>query len=127
MKRDMDLVRDLLLNIEDHPILATGSQMLVIDDSEKLGLQDHSLQQIHYHLDMMIKKGLIEGEITSLHIISGLTWDGHDFLDSIRDPAIWQETKEGVKKAGGFSLELLGDLAKGLIRKKIEEHTGIQL
>ncbi len=56
-----------------------------------------------------------------------LTWDGHDFLDSIRDPVIWQETKEGVKKAGGFSLELLGDLAKGLLKKKIEDHTGVQL
>jgi hypothetical protein len=32
-----------------------------------------------------------------------------------------------VKKAGGFSLELLSALAKGLIKKKIEEHTGIQL
>jgi hypothetical protein len=32
-----------------------------------------------------------------------------------------------VKKAGGFSLELLGDLAKGLLKKKIEDHTGVQL
>ena len=127
MKRNMDLVRDVLLAIEDHPTLANGSQMLVIDGSEKLGLQDHSLEEIHYHVDMLLKKGLIAGEINLLYVISGLTWDGHDFLDSIRDPVIWQETKEGVKKAGGFSLELLGDLAKGLIKKKIEEHTGVQL
>jgi len=127
MKRNMDLVRDLLLAIEKHPTLADGSQILSVDSSEKLGIQDHSLEEIFYHLELLIKKGLIDGEITLLYIISGLTWDGHDFLDSIRDPVIWQETKEGVKKAGGFSLELLSDLAKGLIKKKIEDHTGIQL
>ena len=127
MKRNMDLVRDLLLAIEKHPTLADGSQILSVDSSEELGIQDHSLEEIFYHLELLIKKGLIDGEITLLYLISGLTWDGHDFLDSIRDPVIWQETKEGVKKAGGFSLELLSDLAKGLIKKKIEDHTGIQL
>ena len=58
---------------------------------------------------------------------AGLTWKGHDFLDQIRDPAIWSATKEGVKKAGGFSVDILKALAKGLIKKKIEEHTGVQL
>jgi hypothetical protein len=59
----MDLVRDLLLAIEDHPTLVNGSQRLKIDGSEKLGLQNHSLEEIHYHLDMLLKKGLISGEI----------------------------------------------------------------
>lgn len=127
MKRDMDLVRDLLLAIESHPTLADGSQVLVVDTPERLGLPDRSLEEIHYHLEMMIKKGLVEGELNLMEMVSGLTWEGHDFLDSIRDPAIWQATKDGAKKAGGFSLELLGALAKGLIKKKIEEHTGVQL
>lgn len=127
MKRDMDLIRELLLAIEDHPTLADGSQVLIVDTADKLGFQDRSLAEIHYHLEMLIKKGLVEGEINLLQIVSGLTWDGHDFLDTIRDPDIWRQTKEGAKKAGGFSLELLGDLAKGLIKKKIEEHTGVQL
>jgi hypothetical protein len=127
MKRDMDLVRDLLLAIENHPTLADGSNALAVDTPEELGLPDRSLEEIYYHLDMMIKKGLVDGELNQMEIISGLTWDGHDFLDSIRDPVIWQATKDGAKKAGGFSLELLGALAKGLIKKKIEEHTGVQL
>lgn len=56
-----------------------------------------------------------------------LTWEGHDFLDTIRDDEVWAATKDGVKKAGGFSLELMKALAKGLLRKKIEHHTGIEL
>lgn len=50
-----------------------------------------------------------------------------DFLDTIRDPSIWRETKAGAKKAGGFSLDLLKALAKGLVKKKIEQHTGVEL
>lgn len=60
-------------------------------------------------------------------MIKRLTWQGHDFLDKVRDPEIWHATKEGAKKAGGFSLELLGALAKGFLKKKIEAHTGVDL
>jgi Hypothetical protein (DUF2513) len=52
---------------------------------------------------------------------------GHDFVDSVRDDSIWREAKDGAKKAGGFSLELLGALAKGLLKKKIEQHTGVEI
>lgn len=53
--------------------------------------------------------------------------DGHDFLDSIRDPDVWNKTKKGALAAGGFTLNLLNDLAKGFIKKKIEDSTGIML
>jgi hypothetical protein len=56
-----------------------------------------------------------------------LSWAGDDFLDSVRDPEIWRQTKEGAKKAGGFTVELLGDLAKGLIKTQIKKHTGVEL
>ncbi len=52
---------------------------------------------------------------------------GHDFLNSIRDPEVWNETKKMVQASGGFTLDLLKDLAKGLIKKKIEDHTGVKL
>ncbi|WP_027149478.1 DUF2513 domain-containing protein [Methylobacter tundripaludum] len=127
MKRDMDLVRDLLLVIESHPLL-DGMRRMQPDEPGDLDITDHSSNEVTYHLNMLIKAGLVEGKITmQMPIISKLTWQGHDFLDSIRDPVIWRETMEGAKKAGGFSLELLGALAKGLIKKKIEEHTGVQL
>lgn len=56
-----------------------------------------------------------------------LTWEGHNFLDSARDEGIWREAKEDATKAGGISLELIGALAKGLIKKKIEQHTGVEI
>jgi hypothetical protein len=56
-----------------------------------------------------------------------LTWQGHDFLDSVRDPKIWAKTKEGALAAGGFTVDLLAELAKGFLKKQIEERTGVKL
>jgi hypothetical protein len=56
-----------------------------------------------------------------------LTWEGHDFLDSVRDPKIWAKTKSGALAAGGFTVDLLKELAKGFIKKQIEERTGVKL
>ena len=46
---------------------------------------------------------------------------------SVRDDAVWRKTKEGALAAGGFTFELLASLAKGLVKKQIEKHTGIEL
>lgn len=59
--------------------------------------------------------------------VNGVTWSGHDFIDSIRDPDVWDRTKAGASKAGRFTVELLKDLAKGFIKKQIEDRTGISL
>ena len=56
-----------------------------------------------------------------------LTWDGHDFLDSVRDEEIWRRTKEGAKAAGGFTFDIIKDLAKGLIKTQIKKHTDVDL
>jgi hypothetical protein len=53
--------------------------------------------------------------------------DGYDFLDSMRNPEIWAETKKGAEEAGGFTFDLIRDLAKGLVKKQIEELTGVKL
>jgi Hypothetical protein (DUF2513) len=59
--------------------------------------------------------------------VRGRTWRGHDFIDSVRDPEIWRKTKEGAQAAGGFTIELLRELAKGFIKTQIEKHTGVKL
>lgn len=56
-----------------------------------------------------------------------LTWQGHDFLDSVRNQETWAKTKKGALAAGGWTADILKDLAKGFIKKQIEEHTGVKL
>jgi hypothetical protein len=39
----------------------------------------------------------------------------------------WAKTKTAAAGARGFTLDLLKEIAKGLIKKKIGNHTGIKL
>ena len=128
-RRDMDLVRALLLRLEAWQMEA-GDVFSIPPDDPHLAVDGYEPAQIEYHLSLLRGERFIDcpGSQPMLGItFAGVTWKGHDFLDQIRDPAIWNETKEGLRKAGGFSFDLLNALAKGFIKKKIEQHTGIQL
>ncbi len=129
MKRDLDLVRRLLLKIEERHNIASSD--LACDE-----LISASHELVSYHLQMMIQEaGLAKGiSIPDMDEDARdgwedieLTWKGHDFLDQVRDDEIWRLTKEGVTKAKGFSFDLLASLAKGLAREKIKKHTGIEI
>jgi len=129
MKRDMDLIRALLFKLEELPMRRGGVVHIPAGD-ESVAVTGYDIEQIDYHLSLIIEAGLIDDG--GVHPMDGigfrrLTGKGHDLLDSIRDPEIWAKTKKGAAAAGGFTLDLLKDLAKGLIKKQIEKHTGVEL
>jgi hypothetical protein len=134
MKRDMDLIRQLLLRIEELPLDAASSpaeSVLSLNASrEPLCLHGESPADVHYNMKLLADAGFIDLHPTQFaggFNVRGLTWRGHDFLDSVRDDLVWKKTKEGALAAGGFTFELLTSLAKGLVKKQIEKHTGIEL
>ena len=108
MKRDFELVRNLLLNIE----------------GEKVDISSYTEEQILYHKALLLSRGLAEGPepryssrkysgIPDKVIIHKLTWEGHDFIDAIRDESRWQKAKEWVKEAGKIlTLESLKEAVK---------------
>ncbi len=129
MKRDMDLVRELALWLERKDDLAMRKP-------KDIQIDGYTFEQIGHHLNRMYEAGLISGEVlrsksTSDRIIEvwpfDLSWAGHEFVDSVRDPEIWAKTKAGVQAAGGFSLDLLKAVAKGFLKKKLEQHTGVEI
>jgi hypothetical protein len=130
MKRDMDLIRELMLKLESLP-MRPGGIVLIKGDAEELQADGYSVDQIDYHLALIREAGLIEtpgsGPIGGGFPFRRLTWSGHDFLDSVRSPEVWAKTKAGAYAAGGFTVELLADLAKGFIKKQIEDRTGVKL
>ena len=129
MKRDMDTVRDVLMRLEALETPAGSAHFLSVFE-EPLATAGESPDSVAYHMRLLIDTGFIDQTKTQgaqAFGLRGLTWQGHDFLDSIRDPEIWRQTKEGAAKAGGFTVELLASLARGLIRTQIEKYTGIKL
>lgn len=129
MKRDLDLIRELLLRLEalSLPPAAPAPQFFMPATLTQPG---EDLETITGHLHLLCDARFVEPYLMGGSLFVGvtrLTWAGCDFLDSVRDPKIWQRTKDGAAKAGGFTIELLVDLAKGLVKKQVEEHTGVKL
>lgn len=124
MKRDMDLIRNILLKAEAIP---AGEYVdWTIED-----FPGHQFNDVYFHVDLLMKDGFMEeiqqtmglDDVTPGH----LTWAGHDFLDAIRDDGIWKQTKETTKHAGGFTLEIVKQVAVALIKAQIKQHTGMDI
>jgi len=126
----MDLIRELLLKLEALP-LRPGEIHLVSGHDEELAIEGRSADEIEYHLDLIREAGFIESPgaqpINGGLTFQRLSWSDHDFLDSVRNPETWAKTKKAAAGAGGFTVDLLKDLAKGFIKKQVEERTGIKL
>jgi hypothetical protein len=116
MQRNMDLVRDLLLEIDNDPRL-DGLRWFPADN---ISIDGYSPEEISYHLTMLIEAGYVTGQLAmDAPLISKLTWQGHELLDDIRDPDIWAKTKEKAKMIAGVGISLMWEIAKGEIKKKI--------
>lgn len=98
MKRDMDLVRLILLKIEEDYI----STALI-----NLSIDGYDMETVAYHCKIMYEKGLVSaydanyagGELYIFYVGS-LTWDGNDYLDKVRDNSTWKKTKDVIAQKG---------------------------
>src|SRR5438477_7799557 len=116
MQRDMELIRTILLKVEADP---TFDGSVHQTDAAALGITDHSDDEVLYHLVLLIEAGLLDGKkVTagsfppSTVAILRLTWQGHEFLDSVRDPDIWHKTKQRAATVTGVGLAFLWAIAK---------------
>ena len=125
MKRDMDLIRELLLEIE-----AGKTNFAICPVTEQGRPEWEEAWRLGEHLHLLEQAKMIEASTNAAAghvIVRGITWQGHDLLDSIRHPKIWEKTKKGVEGAGAFTVDLLKELAKGFAKKQMEEYTGLKL
>lgn len=120
MKRDLDLIRRILLAVElsdDDP-----RELVDLDVGD-----EHSLTVVAEHVRLLHEAGLIEAANEETFGPDGyrwvpkrLTWAGHDFLDAARDLSIWNEAMQRVKSTvGSVGVSLLKELLQGLARQSI--------
>lgn len=119
MKRDMELIRKLLLFFE-----AKES----VDYVEVPPIEGYDDRTIKTHLVLMHDAGLLRCEpvrsSTSDRVIYvlpfELTWAGHDFLQTVRDDTVWKKAKEYVLKPGAsWSFDILKEWAKHELKQRL--------
>lgn len=121
MKRDLDLMRDIMLRIEERcpgkRKTTSAAFADLTDDLEKIG----------FHLYLLYDAGFIDAipvKCTKLrytdYFIYGLTFRGCDYLDSVRDASIWSSVKENLLRIGGSAtMDVIAELASSLLRDRL--------
>lgn len=116
MKREMELIREILLNIEG--------------DSHDM-TNKYTSEQIGYHLRLLLEDGYItqyfHGE-DKPHWVGGfkcqmtytLTWKGHDFIDASRNETFFKKCLAEIKaKAVPVTVGLLLEYIKMSAKKQL--------
>lgn len=118
MKRDLDLIRKILLWMEEKEHAFIGGEVQ---------LDGYSEEQIGFHVYLIGEAGLakvVDGtnlgspspEATPLH----LTWEGYEFIAAAKDDSLWNKAKTVViKPAGGVALGVLLDWLKAEAKSKL--------
>lgn len=115
MKRDMELVRKILLAIEGQESGYAPKDLMI---------NGYTQEQILYHVFIMIEGGLIEGiKVNNFNskspeaIPTRLTWSGHEFIEVARNDTLWKKAMTIVQEKGGsISISVLSQLLTSLMK-----------
>ncbi len=118
MQLNYDCIRDLLLYLEDN---LTYDNYISI---ETLKLEKYSSDELIYTAERLTEAGYINSIISTsddypVIIVKSISFDGHQYLDTIRDNAIWKETKSKLSKTSSFSLSIIQQLALSIVKSKL--------
>ena len=129
MRLNHDLIRDLLLALEDNLTLGENGLPCRFTLNDLLNVEKiakYPSPEIIYTTQRLIEAGYISAKMlcasNQLHELtySHLTFDGHQYLDSIRDKEVWDSVKAGLSKVGGSAgLSLILNIANSVIRRII--------
>ena len=118
MRRDLDLIRKLILAVEDR-------------DAEhwvpEIAIEGYTPQQIGYHSYLIVDAGLAKGiDVSTLDDmfpnwhLSHLTSAGHDFAAAARSDSTWSKATTLVKdKGGGFTIDIVKQVLVSLVKNSL--------
>jgi hypothetical protein len=100
MRRNMDLARAILLELEQRSFKPGWHE---------IEIEGYSPEEISYHVRLLYEAGFIEATDTLTLMESPhaewraetITWDGYEFLDASRDQTRWEKAKGIISEKGG--------------------------
>lgn len=106
MKRDWDIIRELLTRLEDEEFTRQPLRLSCFENTPKRDV-------ISYHVELLLEAGLVQGYMSKElgiwpadFVVERLTWSGHEFLDATRNDTLWAKTKARFASEGlGMTLD----------------------
>jgi len=120
LKLNHECVRDSLLVIERDFSL---NDIIKLDDFEKTpDLAKYTHDELLYSLSKLYEANFIHAEEIRMEEglfdirIQELTWEGHAFLDNIRDPKVWKNVKKEISNLKSVSLPIIAKMCADYIK-----------
>ena len=121
MKLNIECVRDTLLIIEE--LYSYGTPVHFNEIEMSISLNSYSRDEIDYTLIKLYEAGYLSGKMKTINgsissfQCEGLSWNGHQFLDNIRDDKVWKQTKSAISKLSSTSLTIIATVASQILIK----------
>ena len=130
MELNKDCVRDILLKCEELLQMNDDGTMNTLQSGDlKEVLPDYDLSVIKYSVLKMDEADLINARIISFDdsivgefLIFDITYFGHEFIEQIKDDNNWNKVKDVAKKVGSSSIDILLQIATGVLTNKINNY-----
>lgn len=118
MKRDMELIRRVMLAAEK-----SKDPYELVDPK----FEGHNETEISYQIALLDDAGLLHGQDRSAIGIfrwsaGALTWSGHEFVEAIRDEAVW---KEALVIAGMTDDGVVFEILQKALMQVLEKRAGL--
>lgn len=124
MKMNINCLRDILLALENMPYTGDTRIYELMDN-----LPQYSEDEVDYNVLKLYEAGFIKGITYSttscpecICSIIDITFNGHEFLNSVRDEGIFSEVKSTCKKIGAHSVSAVFQIATNIISEIISKH-----
>jgi hypothetical protein len=124
MKRDIDLIRKIMLTLEEN--MEYGKNFQSVKLFEIMEDESLSIEKLSYHIGLLLENGLIQAKEHKYvskdptdYLINTITSQGHNFIDTIRQDTTWNNIKERAFSIGGSSISLLVEISKEYLKKQI--------
>ena len=136
MKLNHECIRDTLLAIEsmnyvvenEDEICFEGISLDELAEIINAPKEKYSRVEIFRALQSLNQGGYIDvshdcsDDSLEYYIINSITYSGHQFLDTVRDPTVWKKTKSIVSKVADASLSVTENVAAQVITNIIDRH-----
>lgn len=118
MQRNWELIRLILFEVESRP---AGE---IVDTIQIEGFDSPTIAG---HIRILLAKSLLVGKMHDTncgasYLVTGMSWDGHDFLENARNDTIWKKVM-AESKAKGTSMTMV--VLNGLLTKAAQKYAGL--
>ncbi len=132
MKYNLDCARDVLFLLEEKLTISPDLEIGF------LSLQDIATHLNKYEINEIANTLIVLNEADFIHadilyasdcidelLVSRITYDGYQFIESIRPETVWQKVKTVGSTVGSFSTNAISQIAVSVITSLINAQLGL--